>query len=288
MNQIALIEKTRSLIAAGDISGAEAALADLADTEGDGALMVVLEQLQPKDILAVIREYDNSKDSVINLLVTPAQFARAVVIEKQYKDLTRTHLRGMMNAVIFREDADPIEFLTRPSVTSKAAARRWPTIFPRSGAASRPLPARACSTRSRTTARSSPRPRCAAPLTPARASSATRWPTRTGWSWPGSCATSCPTCSSRCCWCCVPRPAPMTWAWMTRRRKRTTARSTWPTPTAAAPLPVAQDPDEESRDLSCPCRRRCRTDQPLPLPPSRCTMHGRSSKRRCITACSTA
>ena len=112
MNAIALIEKTRSLIAAGDISGAEAALADLADTEGDGALMVVLEQLQPKDILAVIREYDNSKDSVINLLVTPAQFARAVVIEKQYKDLTRTHLRGMMNAVIFREAGDPIEFLT--------------------------------------------------------------------------------------------------------------------------------------------------------------------------------
>ena len=112
MNAIALIEKTRSLIAAGDIAAAEAALADLADTEGDGALMVVLEQLQPKDILAVIREYDNSKDSVINLLVTPAQFARAVVIEKQYKDLTRTHLRGMMNAVIFREDADPIEFLT--------------------------------------------------------------------------------------------------------------------------------------------------------------------------------
>ena len=112
MNSLALIEKTRSLIAAGDISGAEAALADLADTEGDGALMVVLEQLQPKDILAVMREYDNSKDSVVNLLVTPEQFARAVVIEKQYRDLSRTHLRGMMNAVIFREDADPVEFLT--------------------------------------------------------------------------------------------------------------------------------------------------------------------------------
>lgn len=111
MNHLALIEKTQSLIASGDITGAEAALVELADTEGDGALMVVLEQLQPKDILAVIREYDNSKDSVINLLVTPAQFARAVVIEKQYKDLTRTHLRGMMNAVIFREDGDPLEFL---------------------------------------------------------------------------------------------------------------------------------------------------------------------------------
>jgi hypothetical protein len=39
-------------------------------------------------------------------------FARAVVIEKQYKDLTRTHLRGMMNSVIFRDDSDPVEFLT--------------------------------------------------------------------------------------------------------------------------------------------------------------------------------
>ena len=108
---LALITKTQSLIAAGDIVGAESALVELADTEGDGALMVVLEQLPPKDILAVIREYDPGKESVVNLLVTPEQFARAVVIEKRYKDLTRTHLRGMVNAIIFREDADPIEFM---------------------------------------------------------------------------------------------------------------------------------------------------------------------------------
>ena len=112
MNHLALIEKTQSLIASGDITGAEAALVELADTEGDGALMVVLDQLQPKDILAVIREYDNSKDSVINLLVTPAQFARAVVIEKQYKDLTRTQIRGMLNYFTDREDADPLELLS--------------------------------------------------------------------------------------------------------------------------------------------------------------------------------
>lgn len=111
MNHLALIEKTQTLIAAGDIVGAESALVELADTEGDAALMVVLNLLPPKDILAVIREYDNSKESVVNLLVTPEQFARAVVIEKQYKDLTRTHLRGMVNAIIFREDADPLEFL---------------------------------------------------------------------------------------------------------------------------------------------------------------------------------
>ncbi len=109
---LALISKTQSLIAAGDISGAESALVELADAEGDNALMVVLEQLPPKDILAVIREYDNSKESVVNLLVSPQQFARAVVIEKQYKDLSRTHLRGMVNSVIFRAGGDPVEFLT--------------------------------------------------------------------------------------------------------------------------------------------------------------------------------
>lgn len=111
MNQLALIEKTRSLIAAGDISGAESALTELADTDGDSALVVVLEQLAPKDILAVIREYDQSRESIVNLLITPNQFARAMVIEKQYKDLNHTHLRGMVNSVIFRDDAEPVEFL---------------------------------------------------------------------------------------------------------------------------------------------------------------------------------
>jgi len=111
MNALSLIANTQRLIAAGDIVAAEAGLVELADTEGDHALMVVLEQLPPKDILAVIRQYDNSKQSVVNLLVTPEQFARAVVIEKQYKDLSRTHLRGMVNSIVFREDSDPVEFL---------------------------------------------------------------------------------------------------------------------------------------------------------------------------------
>ncbi|MBE0473119.1 hypothetical protein [Rhodoferax sp.] len=111
MQHLALIEKTQSLIAAGDIVGAESALVELADREGDGALMEVLEQLPPKDVLAVIREYDGSRASIINLMLTPEQFARAVVIEKQYRDLTRSHLRGMMNSVIFRDGADALAFL---------------------------------------------------------------------------------------------------------------------------------------------------------------------------------
>lgn len=111
MNHLALITKTQSLIAAGDIVGAESALAELADTDGDNALMVVLDQLPPKDLLAVIREYDDSKASVVNLLVTPEQFARALVLEKQYKDWTHSHLRGMVNAVLFRDGADTLAFL---------------------------------------------------------------------------------------------------------------------------------------------------------------------------------
>jgi hypothetical protein len=112
MQHLALIEKTQSLIAAGDIVGAEHALVELADREGDGALMELLEQLPAKDVLAVIREYDSSRSSIINLMLTPEQFARAVVIEKQYRDLTRAHLRGMVNSVIFRDGAEPVEFLT--------------------------------------------------------------------------------------------------------------------------------------------------------------------------------
>ena len=112
MNHLALIEKTRSLIAAGDIVGAESALVELADSQGDWVLMEVLDQLPPKDLLAVIREYDSSKSSIVNLMLTPQQFARAVVIEKQYRDLTRTHLRGMMNSVIFRDGTEPMAFLS--------------------------------------------------------------------------------------------------------------------------------------------------------------------------------
>ena len=110
MNYPALA-KAQNLIRLGDISGAESALATLADEEGDQALVLALEIFPPKDLLTVIREYDSSKESVLNLLVTPQQFARAVVIEKQYKDLNHTHLRGMVNSVIFRDEADPAEFL---------------------------------------------------------------------------------------------------------------------------------------------------------------------------------
>ncbi len=106
-----LVVKAASLISAGDIAGAEFALVSLADAEGDHALVAVLEDLPPKDLLAVIREFDSSKESVVNLLVTPEQFARAVIMEKLYGDHTHAHLRGMINAIIFRSDAQTGDFI---------------------------------------------------------------------------------------------------------------------------------------------------------------------------------
>lgn len=103
--------QAQNLIKAGDIAGAESTLATLAETEGDRALVVALDQFPSKDLLAIIREYDSSKESLINLLVTPEQFAKAVVLEKRYGDLSHEQLRGMINSVIFREGADPAEFL---------------------------------------------------------------------------------------------------------------------------------------------------------------------------------
>jgi hypothetical protein len=106
-----LIVKAASLIKAGDIAGAEFALVALAESDGDHALVAVLEDLPPMDLLAVIREFDSSKESVINLLITPEQFARAVIIEKNYDDKTRSRLRGMINSIVFRDETQTADFI---------------------------------------------------------------------------------------------------------------------------------------------------------------------------------
>ncbi len=107
----ALIVQASSLIQSGDIVRAEALLTALVETDGDHALVEVLDDMPPKDLLAVIREYDSSKQSILSLLITPDQFARTVVLDRLYGERSHEHLRGMFNAVIFREDADANEFI---------------------------------------------------------------------------------------------------------------------------------------------------------------------------------
>ncbi len=106
-----LVVQASSLIKSGDVVAAESLLTALVETEGDHALVEVLDEMPSKDLLAVIREYDSSKQSLLNLLITPEQFARVVVLDRLYKDESNEHLRGMINSVIFREDADASEFI---------------------------------------------------------------------------------------------------------------------------------------------------------------------------------
>ena len=106
-----VVIKTSQLILAGDLVGAEMALATIADTEGDEALVTVLNDIPPKDLLAVMRGFDGSKQSVVQMVVTPDQFARAVILEARYRDQTHAALHGMMNAIIFRDEDLTIEYL---------------------------------------------------------------------------------------------------------------------------------------------------------------------------------
>lgn len=65
MNDL-IIKQTHALIQAGEIAEAEANLAVIAEQEGDHALVEVLDEMAPKDVLAVMREFDTSKESIID------------------------------------------------------------------------------------------------------------------------------------------------------------------------------------------------------------------------------
>lgn len=103
--------KTAQLVLAGDLQGAEKALADIAETEGDMALVALLDDVAPKDLLAIMREFDGSRESIVNMVVTPEQFAQAAVLEKRYGEKGHDRLRGMMNAVLYRDESLAYDYL---------------------------------------------------------------------------------------------------------------------------------------------------------------------------------
>jgi hypothetical protein len=106
-----VVIKTSRLILAGDLQGAEKALTAIAEAEGDEALVEVLNDVPAKDLLAIMRGFDGSKESVINMVVTADQFARAIILESRYGDKTHRALHGMMNAVIYRDEDLTAEYL---------------------------------------------------------------------------------------------------------------------------------------------------------------------------------
>jgi len=120
MHQVIL--RSAEMIQAGDIAGAERALVAVADQAGDHALVAILDDMQPKDLLAVMREFDSSKESIVNMLVTPEQFARAIVLEKKYGERTGERLRAMMNAIIHRDAEMAYEYLETITDTEGGSA----------------------------------------------------------------------------------------------------------------------------------------------------------------------
>ncbi len=109
-----VIKEARELILAGEIAKAEAHLVVLAEQEGDHALVEVLDEMAPKDVLAVIREFDASKESVVSLVVSPEQFVAAIMLERQYGEPLEKYvprLRNTMNAVMHRTPAACAEVL---------------------------------------------------------------------------------------------------------------------------------------------------------------------------------
>lgn len=99
-----IVKTVSTLVYGGDIDQAERALVLLADEEGDRALANVIEALPPRDVVAILREHDSSKTSVISELISPEQFLAAVSLEKGYKDRGHDALKGMINAVLFADD----------------------------------------------------------------------------------------------------------------------------------------------------------------------------------------
>ena len=113
MNDL-IIKQTHALIQAGEIAEAESALAVIAEQEGDHALVEVLDEMAPKDVLAVMREYDTSKESIINMVVSPEQFVAAIMLERQYGEPLEKYvprLRNTMNAVMHRSSGSCAEVL---------------------------------------------------------------------------------------------------------------------------------------------------------------------------------
>ena len=106
-----IVPTVSAMVDAGDVEGAERALAVLADREGDRALARVIEDMPPRDLVAILREHDSSKVSIVGELIAPARFVEAAALERAYGEKTRDRLRGMVNAVVFADESRTDEFL---------------------------------------------------------------------------------------------------------------------------------------------------------------------------------
>ena len=106
-----IVKTLAGMVHEGDIDSAERALVVLADEEGDFALARIIEEMPARDLVAILREHDSSKSSIISELISPKQFLAAITLERDYGDRTHAALQGMINAVVFADDEKTDEFI---------------------------------------------------------------------------------------------------------------------------------------------------------------------------------
>jgi hypothetical protein len=106
-----IVKTVSGMVYEGDIDSAERALAVLADEEGDFALARVIEEMPARDVVAILREHDSAKISIISELISPKQFLAAITLERDYGDRHHDALKGMVNAVVFADESKTDGFI---------------------------------------------------------------------------------------------------------------------------------------------------------------------------------
>ena len=107
----AIVKAVSGMVFEGNIESAERALVSVADQEGDRALALVIEEMPAKDLVAILREHDAARGSIIGELISPKQFLAAVSLEREYREKGHDSLKGMINAVVFRDEDMTDEFI---------------------------------------------------------------------------------------------------------------------------------------------------------------------------------
>jgi hypothetical protein len=106
-----IVTTVSSMVYEGDIESAERALAVIADQEGDRALARIIEEMPARDVVAILREHDASRMSIVGELIAPEQFAAAVALERNYGERNHERLKGMINAVLFADEDRTDDFI---------------------------------------------------------------------------------------------------------------------------------------------------------------------------------
>ena len=117
-----IVKAVSNLVFEGNIDSAERALATVADQEGDFALARVIDEMAPRDLVAILREHDASRGSIISELISPAQFLAAVSLESGYRERGHESLKGMINAVVFADAARTDDFIETLGSTPEGVA----------------------------------------------------------------------------------------------------------------------------------------------------------------------